>query len=59
MTKRILIISSLLLLLTQSCIYIPAGLSKGDTGRGPKNYQYKCQKAGDCCEVGKDCKEEK
>ena len=55
----------ILILFCTSCgagpglIMIGTANSKGQKGTGAKNYKYKCEKVGECCEVGKDCKEEK
>lgn len=54
-----LIILSLSLFLT-SCIYPVGKHNTGGRGNifGAQHYKYKCEKAGECCEVGKNCESE-
>jgi len=48
------------LLFSSSCAQFGLALLAGSskTGSGPHHYKYRCKNPGDCCEVGKDCKEE-
>ena len=34
-------------------------LTAGAKGSNSQGYRYKCEKVGDCCEVGKDCETKK
>lgn len=56
----------ILFMFCTSCInpvaLMPSSYGKGRTGPGkskPHNYKYRCEKPGKCCEVGKNCEEDK